>query len=305
MLKRIVNASKGRAGRRYAVIGANGQLGTDLVRTFDLPGELVPLTHADIEVTDPHKTREVLSALKPDCVLNTAAYNKVDAAEDAASYEDALNLNGRAVGGLARVCEELRAELVHFSTDYVFDGKKGAPYVETDAVGPINRYGASKLAGERLAEEGCERTFIFRVSGLFGVATSSGKGGVNFVETMLRLAREGKPLRVVSDVVSSPSYTLDLARKVWRVLPTGAYDLYHLVNAGETSWHDFAREIFRQAGLSPDLKPVTAAEYGAKAPRPARTSLARANLAALGQDDLRPWNEALSDYLKERGAKAK
>jgi dTDP-4-dehydrorhamnose reductase len=283
---------------RCALIGAAGQLGFDLARTFDLPGELVRLTRADLDLLDPTATARVLRSLRPTLVVNTAAYNQVDRAEDDPAA--AFALNAEAVGALADVCDSLGATLVHFSTDYVFDGRRATPYGEDDAPGPLSRYAESKLAGERLALAGRRRALVFRVCGLFGVARSAGKGGTNFVETMLRLAREGRAIRVVRDQVLTPSYTLDLAPKVWRVVARGGHGLYHLTNAGATSWYDFAREVFRLSGLSPDLTGVTAAEYGARAQRPAYSVLAHGRLAALGEDDLRPWQEALAAYLRER-----
>ena len=285
---------------RCALIGAAGQLGFDLARTFDLPGELVRLTHADLDLLDPTATARVLRGLRPTLVVNTAAYNQVDRAED--DHAAAFALNAEAVGSLADVCDALGATLVHFSTDYVFDGRRATPYGEDDAPGPLSRYAESKLAGERLALAGGRRAFVFRVCGLFGVARSAGKGGTNFVETMLRLAREGRAIRVVRDQVLTPSYTLDLAPKVWRVVARGPHGLYHLTNSGATSWYDFAREIFRLSGLAPDLTGVTAAEYGARAQRPAYSVLAHNRLATLGEDDLRPWREALAAYLRERAA---
>ena len=282
------------------VIGATGQLGSDLVRTFDQPGELVALSTRDVDILDAERTRSILEALQPTCVINTAAYNLVDRAED--DGRSAFALNAEAVGTLAAVCQAAGARLVHFSTDYVFDGAKRTPYLETDSPQPVSVYGESKLAGERLALERCERSVIFRVCGLFGLAGSLGKGKGNFVETMLRLSREGRPLRVVSDQVLCPSYTLDLARKVWKVLPKVAHPIYHLTNAGQVSWYEFARRALELAGLTADLTPVTAAEYGARARRPAYSVLAHAHLAALGEDDLRPWDAALPAYVAERSS---
>jgi dTDP-4-dehydrorhamnose reductase len=285
---------------RCALIGAAGQLGFDLARTFDLPGELVRLTRADFDLLDARAAARVLRDLRPTHVVNTAAYNQVDRAEE--DPAPAFALNADAVGALADLCESLGATLVHFSTDYVFDGRRATPYGEDDAPGPLSRYGESKLAGERLALTRCRQALVFRVCGLFGVARSAGKGGTNFVETMLRLAGEGRSIRVVRDQVLTPSYTLDLAAKVWRVMARGTHGLYHLTNAGATSWYDFAREIFRLSGLTPDLAGVTAAEYGARARRPAYSVLRHGRLAALGEDDLRPWPEALAAYLRERGS---
>ena len=287
-------------GERYVVIGATGQLGSDLVRTFDQPGELVALSTRDVDILDSARTRSMLETLRPTCVINTAAYNLVDRAED--DERSAFALNAEAVGTLAGICQAAGARLVHFSTDYVFDGAKRTPYLETDSPQPVNVYGQSKLAGERLALERCERSVIFRVCGLFGLAGSLGKGKGNFVETMLRLAREGRPLRVVSDQVLCPSYTLDLARKVWKVLPKVAHPVYHLTNAGQVSWYEFARRALELVGVTADLTPVTAAEYGARARRPAYSVLAHAHLAALGEDDLRPWDAALPAYVAERSS---
>jgi len=287
-------------GERYVVIGATGQLGSDLVRTFDRSGELTPLGPRDIDILDAAATRSILNALQPTCVINTAADNLVDRAEE--DGRSAFALNADAVGSLAAICQSIGARLVHFSTDYVFDGSQRTPYLETDPPRPLSVYAESKLAGERLALERCERTVIFRVCGLFGLAGSLGKGKGNFVETMLRLAREGRPLRVVSDQVLCPSYTLDLARKVWRVLPKTVHPIYHLTNAGQTSWYDFARRALELTGTAADLTPVTAAEYGAKARRPAYSVLAHAHLAALGEDDLRPWDAALTAYVAERSS---
>jgi len=287
---------------RCALIGVTGQLGFDLARTFDLPGELVRLTHADLDLLQPAAVARVLREIRPTHVVNAAAYNLVDRAED--ERDRAFALNADAVGTLAETCQALGATLVHFSTDYVFDGNRTRPYTEDDAPNPLSVYAASKLAGEKLARERCPRAYVFRVCGLYGVAQSATAGRTNFVETMLRLAGAGQAIRVVRDQVLAPSYTLDVAPKVWRVLARGEPGLYHLTNAGQTSFYDFAREIFRLSGLAPSLTPVTAAEYGARARRPPYSVLARTRLAALGEDDLRPWQPALAAYLRERVTRA-
>ena len=287
---------------RCALIGVTGQLGFDLARTFDLPGELVRLTHADLDLLEPDAAPRVLREVRPTHVVNAAAYNQVDRAED--ERERAFALNADAVGTLAQTCQALGATLVHFSTDYVFDGNRTTPYTEDDAPQPLSVYAASKLAGERLAREHCPRAYVIRVCGLYGVAQSATAGRTNFVETMLRLAGAGQAIRVVRDQVLAPSYTLDIAPKVWRLLARGGPGLYHLTNAGQTSFYDFAREIFRLSGLTPALTPVTAAEYGARARRPPYSVLARTRLAALREDDLRPWQPALAAYLRERATRA-
>jgi len=283
---------------RCALIGVTGQLGHDLARTFELPGELVRLTRADLDLLAPGAIARVLREVRPTHVINCAAYNLVDRAED--EHARAFAVNADAVGALAEASQALGATLVHFSTDYVFDGAKRTPYTEDDAPAPLSVYAESKLAGERLALARCHRAFVIRVCGLYGVGQSATAGRTNFVETMLRLATAGQALRVVHDQVLGPSYTLDLAPKVWRIITRGTPGIYHLSSAGQTSFYDFAREIFRLSGLTPSLTPVTAAEYGARAKRPPYSVMAHTRLAALGEDDVRPWQQGLAAYLQER-----
>lgn len=284
---------------RVAVIGATGQLGSDIVRVFrDAGDEVFALGHGDIECTDPASVQAVLTSIRPDVVINCAAFVRVDDCED--QPEEAFRVN--AVGALhvARAADRMRAVCVYISTDYVFDGKQGAPYTEDDIPRPVNVYGVSKLAGEHFVRATCPRHLVVRTSGLYGAAGSSGKGG-NFVESMIRLAREGRPIRVVHDQVLSPTYARDLAEKVAALLATEAYGTYHITNSGACSWYEFAAGIFDALGMRPDLAPTTSKAYGAKARRPAYSVLGRGRLAALGLDDLRPWPEALRAYLRERG----
>ncbi|MEM1867999.1 MAG: dTDP-4-dehydrorhamnose reductase [Thermosphaera sp.] len=279
------------------MIGANGQLGTDLVKVLN-NWDLVPLTHAELDICDFVRARKVLTELRPDVVINTAAFNRVDDAE--AQPEKAFWVNTYAVRNLAQVCADLDCTLMHISTDYVFGGEKRTPYTEDDPPNPLNVYGVSKLAGEYFVRNICPKHFIVRTSGLYGVAGSSGKGG-NFVETMVRLAKEGKPIRVVTDQVLTPTYTKDLAQKIKELLTTEAYGLYHITNSGQCSWYEFARRIFELLGIKPDFGPTTSAEFRAKARRPAYSVLAHERLKELGLDDLRPWPEALKAYLEEKG----
>lgn len=288
--------------QKVVIIGANGQLGSDLFPTFDSRSkefQVVPLTHKDIELCNHSGTRVLLTRLGPDIVMNTAAYHRVDECEDNA--EKAFQVNAIAVHNLALVCRDLDAVLVHMSTDYVFGGDRDrrTPYTEEDLPWPLNVYGASKLAGEYLVRTICPKHFVVRSSGLYGVAGSSGKGG-NFVELMLRLAREGKPIRVVNDQVLSPTYTEDLAHKIKQLLHTEAYGLYHLTNNGQCSWYEFAAKIFELMGLEPDFEPTTTAAFGAKAHRPVYSVLAHDRLKRIGLDELRPWMEALYAYLVEK-----
>jgi len=285
---------------RYVLIGAAGQLGSDLVRTFDGAGTLIPLTHAQIDILDAPKAAATLTALRPTHVINTAAWNLVDRAED--EPHAAFALNGEAVGGLAAACERMGAALVHFSTDYVFDGAKRTPYDEDDTPNPLSAYGESKLAGERLARERSARAMVIRVAALFGIARSAGKGGTNFVDTMLRAAAAGRPLRVVVDQTTGPSYTVHVARSVWRLVAGAPAGTYHVTAHGQTTWYDFALEIFRREGLTPALTGVSAAEFGARAKRPAYSVLGHRALRALGHPEPPAWTDGLDAYLAERRA---
>ena len=282
--------------KRVVVIGANGQLGTDLGEVLD-EWDLIPLTHSDVDICDFVHMREVLSGTQPEIVINTAAFNRVDDGEDDPSK--AFLVNTYAVRDLARICADLGCVLMHISTDYIFGGEKRTPYTEDDTPNPLNVYGVSKLAGEYFVRHLCPKHFVVRTSGLYGVAGSSGKGG-NFVETMIRLAKEGKPIRVVNDQVLTPTYTRDLAEKIKDLLQREAYGLYHITNSGQCSWYEFAFQIFEFMGLKPDLAPTTTVEFGAKARRPACSVLAHSKLKQLGLDDLRLWPEALEAYLQEK-----
>lgn len=297
--------------RRVAVIGANGQLGTDLVkelgggttddrqRTTESDFQVIPLTHKDIEICDHAGTREVLARLQPDVVSNTAAYHRVDECED--DPEKAFQVNAIAVHNLALVCRDLDAVLVHMSTDYVFGGDRNRrrPYTEDDPPWPLNVYGVSKLAGEYFVRNLCPKHFVVRSSGLYGVAGSSGKGG-NFVELMLRLAWEGKPIRVVNDQRLAPTYTVDLTRKLVELMATEHYGVYHITNSGDCTWYEFAAEIFELAVLSPDFSPTTSEVFGAKARRPGYSVLKGVKAKEAGLGECRNWKKALHAYLQER-----
>lgn len=282
--------------QKYVVLGAAGQLGRDLCAR--LPGQAVPLTRADADLTDAAGLRAKLTELRPEVVINCAAYNFVDKAED--EPESAFAVNALGVRSLAEICGNLGITLVHFSTDYVFGLEAGreTPYEETDAPGPVSVYGASKLAGEYFARTLCPRHFVIRTCGLYGRWGSGGKGG-NFVETMLRAAGQGKPLRVVTDQVCTPSYTVDVAEAAIQLLQATNYGLHHLTNAGQCSWFEFAGAIFEVVGIRADLSPIVSKAYGAKARRPDFSVLAS---EWKGTPRLRHWREALAAYLRERVA---
>ncbi len=217
---------------KVALLGSGGQLGRDLAPR--LPGQVVPLTREQADLTRPDQLRATLTDLRPDLVVNCAAYNFVDQAESEPDAAFAVNAWG--VRHLAVVCRDLGTTLVHFSTDYVFglDAARRTPYAEAHAPGPVSVYGLSKLAGEYVVRALCPRHFVIRTCGLYGVWGSGGKGG-NFVETMLRLAGQGKPLRVVADQTCTPSTTVDVAAATARLIETQRYGLYHVTNSGATT----------------------------------------------------------------------
>ena len=285
---------------KVLVTGANGQLGSDLCKTLG-DFELSPLTHEDVEITDIGSVEQAFARHRPDIIINTAAYVRVDDCED--DVDRAFAVNALGARNVAVVAQALGARLVHISTDYVFGGedeRRTAPYTEFETPVPLSVYGKSKLAGENLVRHFCLRHFIVRSSALFGVAGSSGKGG-NFVETMLRLARERDELRVVDDQVFSPTYTKDLARKIVQLMTTEYYGIFHITNRGSCSWYEFAREILKLAGMKTPVVPIASDQYPQKARRPRYSVLDNYHLRLLGMDDMRPWQEALKDYMTARG----
>ncbi|MFH1347302.1 MAG: dTDP-4-dehydrorhamnose reductase [Candidatus Margulisiibacteriota bacterium] len=283
---------------KILIIGADGQLGTDLCKVIP-KNEQIPLTIKDIDITDKDKTLEVIKKYSPDVVINTAAYHHVDECEDKRDLAFAVNAHG--AKHAASACKVAGAAMVHISTDYVFDGKKGSPYVETDPPHPLSVYAESKYAGEQYAQDILDKYFIVRSTGLYGVAGCLGKGGTNFVEGMLKRAASQPELRVVTDEVLSPTYTLDLAGKINQLVRTQHYGLYHIVNHGSCSWHEFTCKIFELLGRKIVIHKTTSTDFKTKAKRPQYSVLKNAALEKLGMDDMRPWQEALKAYLLEKG----
>lgn len=284
------------------LIGANGQLGGDLHDILRASGHaVVGLTHADIEVADADGVRAALARHRPEVVINTAAYHKVDEVEQ--NPERAFLVNAIAPWRVALACREENAALMFISSDYVFggDSMRRQPYTEADAPAPLNVYGASKLAGECLVRAANPKHYVVRTSGLYGQRGASGKGG-NFVEVMLRLAGEGKPIRVVNDQRLTPTYTVDLARALTALIETIHYGLYHVTSEGDCTWYEFAAAIFQLSRLEPNLSPTTSAEFKTVAARPSYSVLAKAALASVGLPPMRHWHDALSDYLHSRNA---
>ena len=283
----------------FAVLGAAGQLGRDLCPR--LPGDVVPLGRTRADLTNPDQLKATLSELRPGVVVNCAAYNLVDKAESDPNTAFAVNCWG--VHHLARVCRELDCVLVHFSTDYVFglDANRTTPLKTTNLPGPVSAYGLSKLGGEYAVRAECPKHIVIRTCGLYGVWGSGGKGG-NFVETMLRVAGQGKPLRVVNDQHCTPSYTADVAAAAVALIGTAKFGLYHVTNSGATTWHDLAKAVFELAGVKADLAPIPSSEFPTAAQRPRYSVLSLDALAAAGLSKPRPWRDAVAAYLNEKAA---
>ena len=281
---------------RILLIGSNGQLAQDL--KVSLAGdEVIGLTHTNVDIRDLPALETQTRKHRPDCIINTAAFHRVDDCEDQVEPSFAVNATG--VHNLVRVANEAQAVLVHFSTDYVFGGPERTPRNETHSPSPQCVYAMSKFAGELIVQCYAEKYFLVRTCGLYGYAGASGKGG-NFVETMLRLANAKKPIQVVNDQVLTPTRTKDLADNLASLIRTQNYGLFHMTNTGECSWYEFAKEIFRQAGLNPELQPTTTETFRAKARRPAYSVLDNQALREAGLADFRPWQQALADYVRHR-----
>jgi len=257
------------------------------------------LARPEFDLTRPAPLRDKLLELRPQVVFNCAAYNFVDRAES--ESEAAFAVNAWGVRNLAAICREIDCVLVHYSTNYVFglDDKRRTPYLETDNPGPISAYGAGKLAGEYFVRSMCPKHFVIRTAALFGLWGSGGKG-TNFVQLMLRLAQEGKPIRVVNDQTVNPTSTVDLAQATIALLATDHFGLYHLTNSDSCSWHEYAQTILELSGVKANLSAVSSQEFGAPAPRPRYSVLANAAYESLGLPRLRMWREALIDYLRNR-----
>ena len=286
---------------KILLIGALGQLGTDFQRVL-AEEQIVPVDKEDVDVRSGAQVDALVEGHKPELVINCTAFNRVDDCED--DPEPAFAVNAFAVRHIGLACRKAGTPLVHFSTDYVFDGEERRPLRETDLPSPRSQYGISKLTGEHMLQAVWPNHYIVRTCGLYGYAGSREKG-TNFVETMLRLGAQGKPVRVVDDQYCTPTSTMDLALAVSRLMTSGRYGLYHLTSGGECTWYEFARAIFELAGLDTEVEPVPSSHYPTKAKRPGYSVLDNAAFRAAGFADMRPWRDALADYVKGHAAAAR
>lgn len=277
--------------KKVLILGSQGMLGHDLVQAFS-EYDLTAWGKDDLDITDEALVKEKILELDPDIVLNAAAYTDVDGAED--DEVSAMKINGEGPGFLAKACQQANSILVHYSTDYIFDGTNKDGYSEKDKTKPINVYGASKLAGEVLVQGNHNRYYIIRSSWLYGKAPQRGKlRGFNFVETMLNLASEGREINVVDDQFGKPTYTKDLAEKTKVMIEqTEHFGIYHVTNEGECTWYEFAQEIFKIKGIDVKVNPIKTEDYPMPTPRPQYAILNNTKT-----EKLRPWQEALKEYL--------
>lgn len=284
---------------KIAVLGGNGQLGQDVTAAFRAEGdEVAALSHQEIEISSADSVKQTFEGIRPEVVINTAAFHHVDKCE--ADPATAFSVNGIGARNVAQVADQLGAKLVHISTDYVFDGAKRTPYVEQDSALPLNVYGNTKLSGECFVRTVNPRHFVVRVSAIYGTNPCRAKGGLNFVELMLKLSKEREELRVVDDEFVSPTPTAQIARQVVALSKTEDYGLYHATTEGSCSWYEFAAAIFELTGTKVRLERARPGEFPAKVPRPKYSVLENAALKSRSLNLFTHWREGLENYLAAR-----
>ncbi len=285
--------------KRTLVIGANGALGTDLMGIMD---QAIPAVHADFDITVIDHVRTFIKKAKPKAVVNTAAFHQVPACEE--NYHRAFEVNAIGARNLAVVCREERIHLCHISTDYVFDGRKNAPYNEQDLPCPMNTYAVSKLAGEHMVTAyGSVDVSIVRSCGLYGAIPTRAKGG-NFITNMVHLGRTRDRVTVVNDEIVAPTYTLDLAGAILLLLESKGRGIFHMTQSGHTSWFGFAKVIFDVLKLPAELVPIKASEFQSKVHRPAYSILDNRRFNQLTGHPMRHWETALRDHLRDMKAQS-
>jgi dTDP-4-dehydrorhamnose reductase len=288
---------------KVAIFGVSGQLGRAVAAVLATAHDVVEIDHERADVRDAQAVDGAVQANKPDWVINSAAMTHVDRCENEPLA--AFEANALGARNVAYACEKSRCRLLHVSTDYVFDGEKKSPYVEDDVTRPINVYGMSKLAGECFVRAHGSSHVIVRTSGLYGRYRCRGKGG-NFAETVLARARQGQPLRIVSDERLTPTFTDDLAQQIRVMIERGVPGgIYHATNAEACSWFEFARELLRIASVAASIEPIRAQEWKSPTRRPANSVLENRALAALGIDVMPDWRDALARYVSARDDNAR
>jgi dTDP-4-dehydrorhamnose reductase len=289
--------------KKIVIFGCRGQLGAELVTVFQARGyDVAGFDRAKVDISDAAQVALVFATVDPAIVINAAAYNQVDVAEK--EPLPAMQANGLAVRNLAMACRQHDARLVHFSTDYVFDGTSGRAYTEDDLPRPLGAYAVSKLAGELYAQAYLDTPLIIRTSGVFGPGGLETARG-NFIEAMLRLAASGQPIRVLSDHVASPTYSPYLAARTADLVDRNLTGIFHVGGGEPISWFDYAAMIFRVAGLHPELKPTNEREFRSAARRPKYSALSNAKMERSGIEPLPPLETAVKLYMQERGRRVR
>jgi dTDP-4-dehydrorhamnose reductase len=278
---------------KILVVGAKGMLGTDLVEVLGLTKEVVGTDIEDFDITRQEGTFRAISEIKPDFLINTAAYTQVDQCET--EEEKAIAVNGDGAKNLALACLKNRVKMVHVSTDYIFDGEKRVPYREKDSPHPLSVYGRSKLLGEQYLQELMEDFIIVRTAWLYG------KHGPNFVKTIVRLAQEKDELKVVNDQKGTPTYTFHLARAINALIEKEAYGIFHVTNRGSCTWYEFACEILRLKGIKVKITPATTEETRRPARRPSFSVLDCSRFEWLTGLNLPHWKDAVKEYIEQEG----
>ena len=285
---------------KVAVIGASGQLGRDVSKAFVAAGDVVtPLDHAHMDIASAESVKNSLSLSQADIVVNTAAFHHVEKCEADPALAFAVNSLG--ARNVAQVTDSLGAKLVHISTDYVFDGKKKTPYTEQDPAAPLNAYGNTKFSGELFVRCANPRHFVVRVSAIYGSNPCRAKGGLNFVELMLKLSREREEVRVVDDEFVSPTPTVEIAKQLVVLAKTSEFGLYHATAEGSCSWYEFASAIFDMSDAKVRLEHACSGDFPAKVPRPKYSVLENAGLKSRSLNIFGHWKEGLKNYLAGRG----
>ena len=280
-----------------SIIGPNGQLGSDLEKVFtNAEWKVVPISHAEISVENLESVSSALKDSQTDWVINTAAFHKVDECEK--DSQKAWEINTEGAKNVAIVARDLGMRSVFISSDYVYSGNKGTNYSESDPVSPVNAYGHSKAGGEAVTLAASEKNLVVRIASVFGAAGSSGKGG-NFVETVINKAKAGDPLSVVDDIVMSPTYTVDAAKKISELLNLDQHGIFNATNSGSTTWFGFAQEILNQTKLKTELN-SSQTNWESPLKRPKDSSLDISKIETLSINSPH-WSDGLSRYLKEKG----
>jgi dTDP-4-dehydrorhamnose reductase len=277
---------------KILVTGYNGQLGYDVVRVGKEKGfEMIGTGRSELDITSEQSAHDFVLNLKPDAIIHCAAYTAVDKAEDDKDTCWSVNVDGTKY--LAAAAKKVNAKFMYISTDYVFDGEGKTPFKETATPNPVGYYGLTKHEGEKVVQSLLEDWYIVRISWVFGI------NGNNFIKTMLRLGESRDQLTVVNDQFGSPTYTFDLAKLLIEMIQTEKYGIYHASNEGFTTWADFAKEIFSQAGLAVDVEGIPTDEYPTRAVRPKNSRMSKQNLVDNGFSPLPTWPDALQRYLDE------